>query len=118
MFLIQVKLLLTVSILLLQNFQMLSLESIFTGSWDGLLISVPSWAGLGMEEREMNERGDVVRILAPGELDSGPVCCRYACICLCIYKCLYGHVYSIRSVSGFIYFSVLRCMCLHLQGHT
>lgn len=89
MFLIQVKLLLTVSvILLLQNFQMLSLESIFTGSWDGLLISVPSWAGLGMEERKMNERGDVVRILAPGELDSGPVCCRYVCICLSISVCM------------------------------
>lgn len=32
--------------------------------------------------------------------------------------CLYGHVYSRRSVSGFIYFSVLRGMCLHLHGHT
>lgn len=97
---------------------MLSRESIFTVSWDRLFISVPSWAGLGMEERKTNEREDMVGILAPGELDSGPVCCRYVCICLYICKCLYGHVYSIRSVSGFIYFSVLRCMCLHLHGHT
>lgn len=64
---------------------MLSLEPIFTVTQVGLLVSVPSWAGLGMEERKTNERGDMVGVLAPGELDPGPVCtCIYVCLCVCI----------------------------------
>lgn len=53
MFLIQVKFLLIVSvILLLQNFQMLSLESIFTVSWTSYLNAQLGRTGDGGEENE------------------------------------------------------------------
>lgn len=101
---IWVRFLLTVSLILpFQNFQMLGPGPIFTVTLGlDFLSQCPAGQDWEMEERKASGRGDMVRVLALGELDPHPVFYRYLCICLCIYErkrecvCACTHTLSIN----------------------